>query len=79
MDIPEDKIPCLAALYDKFAYALDPFSEERDNAERVFMEEIANWHDWLPTPKPTLQEFRKGVITRCIRYLKASDKKFPSV
>ena len=38
-----DPIAALASLYDRFAYALDPFSKERDEAERVFMQDVANW------------------------------------
>jgi hypothetical protein len=58
--LPE--IPGLAKLYDEFAHALDPFSAQRDNAEKVFMHDVADWYDTLPNPKPTLDEFRKGVI-----------------
>ena len=36
-------IPTLARLYDAFANALDPFTEERDEAERVFEHEVALW------------------------------------
>jgi hypothetical protein len=70
----DDQIPALAELYDKFAHSLEPFSEARDNAERVFNSEVLGWHDLLANPKPTLQEFRKGVIVRCKRHLAASDK-----
>ncbi len=34
-------IAILARLYDRFAHALDPFSEERDQAERMFQQEVA--------------------------------------
>ena len=69
-----DPIAALASLYDRFAYALDPFSKERDEAERVFMEDVANWYDSLEEPKPSLHEFRKGVIQRCKSHLKSADK-----
>ena len=38
--IPAEKVAILARLYDRFAQALDPFSEERDQAERVFQQEV---------------------------------------
>ena len=72
--IPAEQIAHLAVLYDKFAHALDPFSEERDEAERIFLEEVASWYDTLNPPKPKLHEFRKGIIIRCKRHLKASSK-----
>ena len=70
--LPE--IPGLAKLYDQFAHALDPFSAERDHAEKVFMHDVAEWYDALKNPKPTLGEFRKGVIIRCKRHLAATNK-----
>lgn len=71
---PEDVIPALAELYDQFAHSLDPFSEERDRAESVFMAAVSVWHDALPKPKPPIHEFRKGVIIRCKRHLSATDR-----
>ena len=72
--LDDNQIPALAELYDKFAHSLEPFSEDRDNAERVFNSEVLRWYDHLGKPKPPFQEFRKGVIARCKRYLAASDK-----
>jgi|GEM_PF-1441060 hypothetical protein len=71
---PEVRIPPLAELYDKFAHSLEPFSEERDNAEQVFVLEILTWWQALENPKPSFQEFRRGVIAKCRRFLAASDK-----
>jgi hypothetical protein len=34
--VSAERIAILARLYDRFAHALDPFSEERDQAERAF-------------------------------------------
>jgi len=34
-ELPDGLIPALAELYDKFAHSLEPFSEERDNAEQT--------------------------------------------
>ncbi|MBI3414232.1 MAG: hypothetical protein HY043_02750 [Verrucomicrobia bacterium] len=71
---PEREIAALAKLYDRFAHSLDPFSAGRDEAEATFMQSIADWYDSLDPPKPTLHEFRKGVIVRCKKHLSASDK-----
>lgn len=73
-DFPEDRIPALAELYDKFAHSLEPFSVETDRAERVFMQEISLWYDMIDRPKPSFHDFRKGIILRCKRYLAASDR-----
>jgi hypothetical protein len=72
--IPAEKIAVLARLYDRFAHALDPFSEDRDQAERVFQQEVLDLYDRLQAPKPDFQGFRKGVILRCRRHLRASDR-----
>lgn len=71
---PQEQIAALAELYDRFAHALDPFSPDRDKAEQVFMHDVAGWYDNLPEPKPTLQDFRKAVISRCKRHLAATNK-----
>jgi hypothetical protein len=74
-ELPDDWIPALAELYDRFAHSLEPFSEERDNAERMFVSEVVMWYDMLESnARPSLQDFRKGVIVRCKRYLAARDK-----
>ena len=67
------QIPALAVLYDRFAHALDPFSPATDEAERVFVQNIATLYDNLSPPKPAFIEFRKGVIVRCKRHLAAGD------
>ncbi len=72
--IPAEKIAILARLYDRFAQALDPFSEDRDQAERVFQQEVIDLYDRLQPPKPDFRLFQKGVILRCRRHLRASDK-----
>ena len=71
----EELIPVLARLYDRFAQALDPFSEKRDQAERHFNQQVASFYDDLPPlNKPSFQEFRRGVIVRCLRHLRATDR-----
>jgi hypothetical protein len=72
--ISAEQIAALAKLYDRFVHALDPFSSQRDEAERVFMEDVAVLYDNLPSPKPSLVDFRRGVVLRCRRYLDATDK-----
>jgi hypothetical protein len=71
---PQELIANLAKLYDRFAHALDPYSPERDEAERAFLRELSAWYDSIATPRPSFQEFRKGVIVRCRKHLLASDK-----
>jgi len=70
----KEQLAALAKLYDRFAHALDPFSPERDEAERVFMQDVADWYDSLHSPKPSLHDFRKAVILRCKRHLATTDK-----
>ena len=72
--LPSDRIPQLAVLYDRFANALDPFSPERDQAEMLFEEEVAALYDRLPLPKPDLGAFKRAIILRCRRHLRATDK-----
>jgi hypothetical protein len=38
--IEREQINSLAILYDRFAHALDPFSTERDEAERVLCRKL---------------------------------------
>ena len=40
-----EHVPGLAALYDSFAHAIDPFAPERDRAEQAFELEVASWYD----------------------------------
>ena len=72
--VSPDCIPPLAVLYDRFANALDPFAPERDQAEALFDQEVARLYDALPRPKPDLHTFKKAVIFRCRRHLRATDK-----
>ena len=70
----KEQIAALAGLYDRFAHALDPFSPERDEAERVFMQDVNDWYDFLQPPKPSPQDFRKAVILRCKKHLVTTNK-----
>ena len=69
-----NEIPRLAALYDRFAHALDPFDAGRDVAEQTFNSELAGTFDCIRAPKPTFRDFRRHVIALCKKHLKASDK-----
>lgn len=73
-DFLREQIPRLAILYDRFAYALDPFDQGRDIAEQTFNSELANWFDSLPEPKPRFRDFRRHVIKLCLRHLHAGSK-----
>lgn len=42
--IPPERIAELASLYDRFANALDPFSEDRDEAESEFSALLERLH-----------------------------------
>jgi len=64
----------LASLYDRFANALDPFAPERDLAEELFEQEAAALYDRLPPPKTDPQTFKRALILRCRRHLRATDK-----
>jgi hypothetical protein len=72
--IPAEQIAALAQVYDRFAHGLDPFSPQWDAAERVFMQDVAQMYDNLSHPKPSLVDFKRGVIIRCRLHLKATDK-----
>ena len=72
-----NSIPGLAVFYDRFANALDPFSPERDRAESLFIQEVASLYDHLRATSSIqldLHTFRKGVIERCRKHLRATDK-----
>ena len=76
-----EQIPALAALYDRFAHALDPFDPACDIAERAFNNAVADWYDCLKIPnsaRPPFRDFRRAVILRCKRHILATQKP-PSV
>ena len=69
-----EEIPRLAALYDRFAHALDPFDPSVDLAEQTFNTELLSVFDNLVAPKPEFLAFRRHVIVLCRAHLRASDK-----
>ena len=72
--ISKERIETLATLYDRFAHALDPFSPERDEAERIFTQEVASLFDEYGGGGMSLHDFRKAVILRCKRHLSSTNK-----
>ncbi len=57
--IERGDLDLLAGLYDRFAHALDPMSEDRDLAERQFLSELARLYEIQQPPKPDMKEFQK--------------------
>lgn len=68
--ISATQIASLAELYDRFANALDPDSKERDEAELIFLAEIAEYYDAIRDSGIERRDFLRAVITRCKRHLK---------
>jgi hypothetical protein len=67
----------LAGLYDRAANSLDPFSTDAREAERLLGVEMRQLYDCLPVlPPPGIEfrTFRRFVIDRCRKYLRASDR-----
>ncbi len=79
--IGPEQIAALAILYDRFAHALDPLSDESEQAEKTFLAEAAEYYDFVYKQKPDLvknisqHDFRKAIILRCRKHLKATEKK----
>lgn len=76
--ISRDDLVRLAALYDRFANALDPFADGRDEAEQEFNRDIRQCFDIACYKAATLRAmgfdpFRREVIKRCRRHLRAAD------
>lgn len=69
-----DSIPNLAKLYDRFANALDPFSEGTAVAEETFGSEVRSLFDCAAPLGLSFREFNRFVIKLCKRHLKAGDK-----
>jgi hypothetical protein len=88
--ISDEEIEDLAALYDGFANALDPFSPDRDQCELLFNQEVAGYFDMLQEvarENPELRSnqsfdlhtFRKKVIQVCKRRLRAGGRQYPTL
>jgi hypothetical protein len=85
--IPPSEIAVMADLYNRFAQALEPFTDDRDRAEEGFYQKLNVHYENLlysareqhvrggGDPKlfaPTLSfdDFRRGLILECRRFLK---------
>lgn len=67
--IPKEEIAALASLYDRFAHALDPFSDDRDQAEDAFyvrLEHLRCTH----APQMNAREFTREAVRQCKLFLK---------
>ena len=67
-EISERDLAALADLYDRFAHAIDPFSEVRDLAENQFYG-MLNQLRCRCAPEMDERAFNRGVIVRCKRHL----------
>lgn len=59
----------LAALYDRHANALDPLSDETEQAEHEFLQSLDTLHQ-TEAPDSDRGEFRRAVIRQCKDWLK---------
>ena len=67
--IPSEEIGELAELYDKFAHALDPFSEERDQAEDAFYRKLEHLRCGY-AQQVNARDFRREAVRQCKLFLK---------
>jgi hypothetical protein len=67
-EISDSELAALADLYDRFAHALDPFSQERDLAERQFYSMLSQLH-YKHAPEMDERTFNRGAVSRCKKYL----------
>ena len=67
--VPAEKIAELAELYDRFAHALDPFSEDRDRAENAFYLKLENLR-CLYAPRVDARQFTHEAVRQCKLFLK---------
>ena len=67
-EIPEKELSALADLYDRFAHAIDPFSEARDLAENQFYGMLGQLRCRY-APEMDERVFNWGAVIRCKRYL----------
>ena len=67
-EISDKELAVLASLYDRFAHALDPFSENRDLAEKHFYDLVTQLR-CKHAPGLDERTFMRGVVARCKKYL----------
>jgi len=67
--IPTEEIAQLAELYDRFAHALDPFSEDSDQAEDDFYRKLEDLR-CLYASGVEPRDFRREAVRQCKSYLR---------
>ena len=67
--VPAEEIAKLAELYDRFAHALDPFSEDRDKSEDAFYLKLEHLR-CLYAPRLDAREFKREAVRQCKLFLK---------
>lgn len=67
--IPPEELKELAELYDKFAHALDPFSEDRDQAEEAFHRKLEHLR-CTHAPGIPSRDFRREAVRQCKNFLR---------
>ena len=67
--LSREEIESLSDLYDRFAHALDPFSEERDRAEIEFYRRLEILHAEI-SPATPFAEFRREAVRACKLFLR---------
>ncbi len=72
--IAREDLDLLAGLYDRFAHALDPHSEDSFLAEQRFYSEVARLFEAQPEPRGDFKSFRKKAVAMCRAKLRSDDK-----
>jgi hypothetical protein len=67
--VPAEEIADLAELYDRFAHALDPFSEDRDKAEDAFYLKLEHLR-CVYAPRINSRQFTREAVRQCKLFLK---------
>jgi len=67
--IPAEEIAQLAELYDRFAHALDPFSEDRDTAEDAFYVKLEHLR-CLYAPGVDVRGSTREAVRQCKLFLR---------
>ena len=67
--IPLDRVAQLAALYDRYNNALDPFSDDCAAAKREFIRQVHDLHQVHASDIEFL-DFRTELIRLCREYLR---------
>jgi hypothetical protein len=68
--IDREELARLAAQYDRYAHALDPFSEEQLKAKRQFLAALEMLHVREGGQSLDFESFRYDLVRRCKEYLR---------